>query len=361
MSENTVYRNHDISNAIEQIKNQFDFLEAEITAIQRPLTIDFYKKWLSDGSYGGMKYLFDHLEIKENPKLLNKNFNSVISVSASYLKPSSINAERIPARTALYSQSDDYHIWLKKKLLKAIEFLQKIFPDEIFTPYVDSGPILEREWGHRNKLGWFGKNTCLIHPKHGSLFFIAEIMTSIQIDEKNQLEPLPDFCGTCDRCIKSCPTQAIKSPHYLKADECISYLTIEAKTPPPMELRNKIGDWFFGCDICQTVCPWNEKIFKKNQLQEPIYSSQIPLEMSPTERKSIVGYFTFLFTNSNRSIYRKHADSPLLRAGPRGLRRNALIVSANRKLVEMIPIIERFVDPRLDELKNWALQELKSN
>ena len=185
-------------------------------------------------------------------------------------------------------------------------------------------------------------------------------MTSLQIEENFDFKPLPDFCGTCDRCIKSCPTQAIKSPHYVKADECISYLTIEAKTPPPINLRKNIGDWFFGCDICQTVCPWNEKVFKTNNLKAAIYSPRPLLELDNSDRKSMVEYFTFLFSSSNRSIYRRHVGSPLLRAGPRGLRRNALIVSANRKLSEMIPIIQHFSDPKLEELKEWALQELQS-
>ncbi len=332
--------------------------QVEIGPIKKPLSIEFYEKWLASNYHGEMSYLQTHLEFKKNPLLLDAKLKSVISIGQAYYPTVKKTEVKIPARVALYAHNEDYHHWLKQKLMTVIELLQNDFPYEVFLPFVDSGPILERDMAYQNGLGWFGKNTCLIHPEHGSLFFIAEILTTIEVDSE-AFEPLPDFCGTCQKCIDICPTGALIAPKTLKADLCISYLTIEAKKPPPVELRKKMGDWFFGCDLCQTVCPWNEKVFRKKQLSKnPELSTAPILDLAPESRTELVAYFQFLLTASHKKIQKFHLGSALSRAGAKGLKRNALIVIANTQLTELKPEVSRLKTTELQELAEWALQEL---
>lgn len=354
--------NQSIRKQLSEITQKHLFNQIEIGSLSKPITIDFYEKWLAKNQYGTMTYLKEHLPFKKNPLLLKHDLKSIISVAQSYY-PSVQPNEALPARLALYAQNDDYHYWLKNKLNQVIEDLKLIYPDETFLPYVDSGPILERDWAYQNRLGWFGKNTCLIHPQHGSLFFIAEIFSSLQLkpDSPELLEPLPDFCGKCQKCIEICPTNAIIEPRILKADQCISYLTIEAKTTPPVELRKKMGDWFFGCDLCQTVCPWNEKVFKTQSIFHPQKTNtQLLLNLTDTERSELVLFFKWILTSSNKQIQKRFLGSPLSRASAKGLKRNALIVIANKNLYELKETILQFESKELEELKTWTLEQLTS-
>lgn len=333
--------------------------QIEIGPIKKPLSIEFYEKWLASNYHGNMSYLQSHLAFKKDPLLLDAKLKSVISIAQAYYPAVQKTEINIPARVALYARNEDYHHWLKQKLMTVIDQLKTDFPDEVFLPFVDSGPILERDMAYQNGLGWFGKNTCLIHPEHGSLFFIAEILTTIETESLSAIEPVPDFCGTCRKCIEICPTEALIAPRTLKADQCISYLTIEAKNPPPIELRKKIGDWFFGCDLCQTVCPWNEKVFRKKQIPKSSeLSTAQTLDLAIESRKELVVYFQFLLTASHKKIQKFHLGSPLSRAGAKGLKRNALIVIANTQLTELKSEVSGLKSTELQELAEWTLQEL---
>ena len=222
-----------------------------------------------------------------------------------------------------------------------------------FLAMTDSTPILERDLAYRAGLGWVGKNTCLIHPKKGSLFFLGEIITSLNIE--SPLTPVHDFCGTCTRCMDICPTQALISPRKMDARKCIAYLTIESRDIPPEELRKPIGDWLFGCDLCQTVCPWNQKVFK-NELE-----TQELLSLSSEEEKLQVEDLRYLLTSSGKKLEKDFFGTAYSRAGSFGLKRNALIVAANRNLKELTPEIEALsTHPKLGPLAEWALTQLKS-
>jgi len=354
----------DFKKTLNQCLQEFDLDQIEVSPMQSPVTIRFYESWLQENHFGTMTYLKDHYDVKKNPQLLDQRLQSVISIAQPYHPIVHPHPEKNPARVALYAQNMDYHFWLKEKLKQIVAKLQALFPEEIFLPYVDSGPILERNWAYENRLGWFGKNTCLIHPENGSLFFIAEIMTSKAVSDQMReggLEPLPDFCGKCQKCIDICPTGALVSPRKMKADHCISYLTIEAKEAPPVELRAKIGDWFFGCDLCQTVCPWNEKVFRKKEIPRTnSIATSLQLGLSATEKDELIQYFRWLLTASHKQIQKKTLGSPLARAGAKGLKRNALIVIANQKLVELKPEVEALELEALTELKHWALAQLIS-
>lgn len=352
--------NHSLRNNLYLIKKSLDLNQIEIDKLKSPLSISFYEKWLSSNYHGSMSYLDNHLTFKKNPLLLESSLKSVISVAQSYFPAIQPANNKSPARIALYAHNEDYHIWLKQKLFEIINQLKLQFPDELFFPYVDSGPILERDMAYQNGLGWFGKNTCLINPEHGSLFFVAEILTTLELDSnQNPIEPLPDFCGTCDKCIEICPTNALISPRLLKADQCISYLTIESKAVPPVELRKKMGDWFFGCDMCQTVCPWNKKVFRKKNIEKSDkISTQTMLDLSSQAREELIIYFRFLLNSSHKKIQKYHYGSPLSRAGAKGLKRNALIVIANKNLIELKRDVMNIETEELKELAEWVLAQL---
>lgn len=339
-----------LQNRLEAFQAELGLSQIGISDLKSPITIDFYEKWLSENSFGNMNYLKTHFEAKKNPKTLNQSFNSAISVTQNYFPAERPLDVQIPARIAMYSQNEDYHYWVKEKLKLLIAKLQTVYPDEVFEPYVDSGPILEKDWAYQSGLGWFGKNTCLIHPKKGSLFFVAEILTSLKAEAKAEI--LPDFCGTCTRCIDVCPTGALASPRNMKADHCISYLTIESKTAPPTELRTKIGDWFFGCDLCQTVCPWNVKIHKTLE-QKP------KLELTSENHEELIPFFRMILTSSNKQLQKRFYGTPLFRAAGFGLKRNALIVIANQKLKELSPEVKALhKDEKLSELAGWTLAQI---
>lgn len=360
--------NDSLRRQLRELQTAFALEQAEIGPLRAPVSIDFYEKWLARDYHGGMEYLANHLPFKQNPRRLHPELRSVISVAQSYFPAVQEPAFRPPARVALYARNEDYHHWLKHKLQQMIAHLLQQFPGEVFLPYVDSGPLLERDLAYQNGLGWFGKNTCLIHPEHGSLFFIAEILTSLaappaEAAGASGLEPLPDFCGKCRRCLEVCPTGALEEPRVMRAELCISYLTIESRDIPPPELRPRMGDWFFGCDLCQTVCPWNEKVFRKKQIPaSPLISSAAVSPQSAAERAELVEYFRFLLTASHRQIQRRHFGSPLSRAGAKGLKRNALIVIANRGLQELTgEVLNLTRTGGFEELARWTAGQLAAS
>lgn len=371
---------------------EFNFLNFGITPLARPLTIEFYQEWINQNLYGEMSYLKDHLPYKENPQRLlelakktkmgnstgaeidpspdNKNIdtNSTQSLQSAFVfaapyfpAPHAAQTPLRQLRTALYAQNLDYHYWFKDQLNKISIELSALFPNEVFMSFTDSGPILERDLAKKAGLGWFGKNTCLIDPKKGSLFFIGEILTSLRLEPVLAMQP--DFCGTCTRCIDICPTQAITEPHQIDARKCISYLTIESRQVPTVELRDKMGDWFFGCDLCQTVCPWNQKVFKN--IYKPdrhFFSTEMVLKKSENEKTELIDDLRFILTSSGKQLQKAFKQSPLLRAGPFGLRRNAIVIIANRKIIELAEEVEKFTaDPKLGELALWCLDQLKSD
>jgi epoxyqueuosine reductase len=328
--------------------------------LKTPLTIEFYKNFLDHNFQGSMNYLKDHFEMKSNPQSIDPEFKSVITVTQSYFPPPTPLNIKIPARVASYAQNKDYHFWIKEKLNQCIQELKIQFPDEVFAPFVDSGPILEKDYAYQAGHGWFGKNTCLIHPKKGSFFFIAEILTSIEVKTSIAFEPLPDFCGTCTKCMDICPTGALISPKVMKADQCIAYYTIESKITPPLEMRKKINDWFFGCDLCQSVCPWNEKFFREQKIEKSHQTSTSDLlNLNESEQQELIEFYRMILTSSNKALQKHFHGSAFFRASGYGLKRNALIVVANRKLHSLKNEVSKLKDdPKLAELAEWTLREL---
>lgn len=334
---------------------EWKFSHFGIAKLERPLTMDYYKEWIAEGLQAGMTYLKDHSDIKENSQLKWPLAKSAFVFAVPYYPhPEPLSAPLLKSlRQSLYSQGFDYHHWFRSRMTEICKDLQNQFPDHEFLAFTDSSPILERDLARRAGLGWVGKNTCLIHPKKGSLFFIGEIYTSMEFNP--QVKLTHDFCGNCRRCLDICPTEALIEPHKMDAGKCISYLTIESKETPPKELREKIGDWFFGCDLCQTVCPWNQKLFK-NQLH-----TELKLSLNNEEEVLLIEELKEILTSSGKQLTKRFKGTPLSRASSFGLKRNAIIVATNRNLKILVPEIKSLeTDPKLQELCQWSMSKLQS-
>lgn len=345
----------ELQNYLDEKAKDLGFSHYGLSSLSRPLSFEVYQKWLEEGLHGKMEYLSTHAPIKEKPQTKWPRAQSALVFAVPYY-PHPAQAENFPlqeARVSLYARGYDYHTWFKAKLQDICDDLKKVYPEEEFVPMTDSSPVLERDLAYRAGLGWVGKNTCVIHPKNGSLFFIGEIYSSLALSVETK--PVHDFCGTCTRCIEICPTQALTEPRKMDARKCISYLTIESREVPPEDLRAKIGDWFFGCDLCQTVCPWNQKAFK-NQLSVEKTESK-----SDEQNQKLEEELRWVLSSSGKQIEKSFLGMALSRAGGFGLKRNALIVTANRQIKSLAPEVEALLEhPKLGELAQWTLQQLKN-
>lgn len=337
---------------LSQLLESHRFEHYGFVQIAKPVTFDFYKSWLSEGLHGSMSYLERHAPIKESPEMLLQSVQTAIVVGCNYIPhPMPLKSDKSSAlRIATYARGEDYHDWLKARLEGVVAELKTLAPHHEFLAVTDSGPVLERDLAYQAGLGWFGKNTCLIDQKRGSFFLIGEILTTLPLSVAKSIHP--DRCGTCTRCIDACPTQALTESRKLDARRCISYLTIESKELPPEELREGMGDNFFGCDICQAVCPWNEKIFGEvARKEQPVLKAA---------SRQLEDELRFILTQSHRELERHFAGTPLSRAKGFGLKRNALIVATNHKLVSLSNEIAALAtDSRLGELAKWALARLQ--
>jgi epoxyqueuosine reductase len=233
------------------------------------------QSWLSEHKHGEMTWLADHANLRINPDQLIDEARSMLLVADVYAsRADNMDAplDKGQGRIARYARGKDYHKVMKKRLMMLADALRVEHPDDEFKVFVDTAPVLERELAQRAGLGWVGKHTLLIHPKIGSYFFLGGIITSLDLPTPSNQSPEPDHCGTCTRCIDACPTDAI-TPYSVDARKCISYLTIEHRSAIDPELEKGIGDWIYGCDICQEVCPHNstrEDAQRINEAYEPI-------------------------------------------------------------------------------------------
>lgn len=339
----------DISQILSELRGRFSWLEAKWVPLERPLHFDFYQNWISDGLHGEMDYLRRHLPLKEDASGLLTSARSILVVSKSYVPAVREHHKLENLRIASYARNEDYHEWFGDELKEAAAFLETRLPGIKCRAGVDSLPVMERDHAARAGLGWAGKNTCLIHRQEGSFFFLGEILSTAVV--QTEFAPLPDFCGTCNRCIEICPTNAIVEPRKLDATKCISYWTIESKKTPPPELAEKFGDWFFGCDLCQSICPWNQKAFKGKLTLE----TQTLRDLNGDVEKDL----TWILTASDEELRRELKNSPLGRAKAFGLRRNAIIAATNLKIASLKAAIEQYMsDPELAELARWGSEKL---
>jgi epoxyqueuosine reductase len=284
-----------LTNFIRQEAKALSFMQvsfakaAEMTGEARNL-----ESWLNKNYQGKMSYLENYFDKRIDPRKLVEGAKSVISLSFNYF-PEQTQTDPEAPKLAKYAYGEDYHFVLKDKLHKLLGLIKEKTGDINGRCFVDSAPVLERDWAKRSGLGWIGKNTMLISPQKGSFFFLAELILDVELSYD---EPISDFCGTCRRCIDACPTAAISEKGYLMdASKCISYLTIELREEIPKEFGGKMENWAFGCDICQDVCPWNR--FSKPHNEPAFFPKEGLVDMSRKEWLEITeDVFRNVFKNS---------------------------------------------------------------
>ena len=334
-----------LENAIQDQARALGFPLCGFTHLSVLPRASFFTTWLAQGYAGEMSYLAREPHRRIDPHIPFPRARSVICLGFPYSPPvlPQMNWQHeLRGRIAAYAAGADYHDIIKKKLGQLMAFLKDQQPGVWARPYVDTGPLLEREWAYRSGIGWFGKNTMLLHKAMGSWFFLAEILVSL--DLKGTGIP-PDHCGTCTRCINDCPTDALAPGPVLKAPLCISYLTIEHRGPIPHDLRPKLGNWIFGCDICQEVCPWNEKF---SQPRQDVVDELFP-SLPELLRLDEAGF---------RSRFRRSA---VWRTKRRGLLRNVAVAlgnSHNPAAVSPLRTALHDPEPLIRGHAAWALGQL---
>src|SRR5215207_2946120 len=252
----------DLKDRIKAKSYQLGFVLAGVTTPDPPPHYSTFENWLAEGHHGTMDYLASERSRirRADPREILPECRSILVLATPYSPSSSIRAEwtasEAGGEVASYAWGDDYHDVLPARMKDLVQFIEEQVGGPVRNRwYTDTGPILERDLAQRAGIGWIGKNTCLIHPKHGSYFLLSEILLDLALEPDTPLTT--DHCGTCTRCIEACPTDCILPNRTIDATRCISYLTVELKEDIPAELRDKMGNWVFGCDICQMVCPWN--------------------------------------------------------------------------------------------------------
>lgn len=213
------------------------------------------EEWLSRNYQGEMGYLANHFDKRLDPTKLVEGAKTVVSLVYNYYPETTLPESSESIKLAKYAYGEDYHFVIKDKLKDFLEILRNEIGEIEGRAFVDSAPVMERQWAQKAGLGWIGKNSLLLNKKQGSFFFLAELIIDLEVTPDTPLTK--DYCGTCTACIDACPTDAIVQPSVVDGSRCISYLTIELKDAIPNEFKGKMDNWAFGCDICQDVCPWN--------------------------------------------------------------------------------------------------------
>jgi len=262
--------------------------------------------WLEAGYAGTMRYLHRQAALRREPARIVAGARSAVVVLDNYFHPDT-PADAVPPRIAKYARGTDYHIATMRRIEKLADFLRSCGA-KIARPFVDAGPVPERELAQRAGLGWIGKNTMLLRPGSGSFFFVGVVLTDLEFEPDPAFEA--DRCGSCTLCLDACPTEAFVGPRVLDATRCISYLTIEHRGPIPSEFGAKFEGWAFGCDICNDVCPWNQRF-------------AAPSAHSAFKRRDTPGKAPDYFeTMSEGDFDGRFGDTPLERPGLDGMRRN---------------------------------------
>lgn len=302
----------DIASRSSWIKNRakthgFSFAGVARAEKMHPET-ERLQAWLNGGYHAKMSYMENHFALRTNPTELVPGAKSVVSLMYNYYNPEKQSDPAAP-KISMYAYGEDYHKVIRRKLKILLREIRAEFGDVKGRCFVDSGPVMERDWAKRAGVGWTGKNTLLINPKAGSYFFLSELIIDLELEPDI---PISDHCGTCTRCIEACPTDAIAQEGYLlDAGKCISYLTIELRDDAiPEEFQDKMENWTFGCDICQQVCPWNR--FSTPHEEPAFEPSEDLMAMQRQEWHAI----------SEEAFDRLFDNTALERTGYRGLKRN---------------------------------------
>jgi epoxyqueuosine reductase len=305
-------------------------------------------EWLRLGYAGQMQYFADRQEAYQHPGHVLNGTRSLLMLAMLYHTEPPEPTGPLEGRVARYAWGAvDYHDLIRDRLHQLADYLRQLVPGAEARGVVDTAPLLEREFAQLAGLGWIGKNTLLLSRQVGSYFFLAALLTDIVLDY--DAPTTTDHCGTCTACLDACPTQAFPRPYVLDATRCISYLTIEMHDAVDHTLRPGMGDWVFGCDVCQEVCPWNRKAPASAEQDFAPLADMNPLDLAP------------LFEMDDAAFRARFHHTPLWRAHRRGLLRNAAIALGNRRDPTALPILEKALaepEPVVRGAAAWALGRL---
>ena len=354
----------DFKTQIQNLSQSLGFSDCKIASATK---LDQYNKhyaeFIAKGRHGSMAYLEKHAPLKTNPQLIQEGAKSIIMLSINYfqarrdLKKHWQPQIHIPnhkeGQVARYAFGRDYHKVFKSKLKQLAKLINEHFPDSQTRFFADSGPLLERQYAEFSGLGYIGKNCLLITRSHGSWVLLGELITTLDIPADEPFDRETMQCGSCNKCQVACPTGALDADYKMDASKCISYLTIEHKGIIPEDLRPKIGNWIFGCDICQEVCPHN---IRAKQTTLPDFSKAIA--------GNDLNLQEILEIPDDQAYLARFAGSPLMRAKRTKLLRNACIVATNLKRQDLLPQIKKLCldpDPIIAHHAQWAKTELQIN
>jgi len=347
-----------LKSQLLELATKLGFDSCRVATCDPPAHIAEFDAWLTDGAGGEMDYLARGAQKRANPQNILPGARSMIILAMNYFQgveagvsPANDSAgdtaaPAVTGKIARYARGDDYHGVIDAKLKKIDDFLRDL--GGVQKCYVDTGPILERDYAAQAGIGWHGKSTMLINERLGTWFFLAEILTTLNLPPDS---PARDRCGTCTRCIDACPTGAITAAHRLDARRCISYLTIELKGAIPAEFRSLIGDRIFGCDDCLEACPWNR-------------FAQVAQESAFSARKSTIGYSLRDYLRLNDVEFKNmFRASPIKRIKRRGFLRNVCVALGNIGTLEDLPALDkasRDGEPLIAEHAAWAIKQIKA-
>jgi len=343
-----------LAAAIKAEAQRLGFQLVGITSPDPPPHLAMYETWLAQGRHASMHYLAAERarQRRADPRQILPECRSILVLGIRYStpRPHPPAAAGLTGKVAAYAWGLDYHDILVERMQALVAFIEGevggAVPNRMYT---DSGPILERDLAQRAGLGWIGKNTCLIHPRQGSYFLLAEILLGLDLPYDTPFES--DHCGSCQRCLEACPTSCILPDRTLDAGRCLSFLTIELKGPIPAELRSQTGNWVFGCDICQQVCPWNQRFAEEDG--DPAFAPR-PGVPEPRLLEDV--------RLTPQTYNQKFKGSPVQRARRRGYLRNVAVALGNTHQPLVMPALQELLRDETEALVRahaaWALGEI---
>lgn len=307
------------------------------------------REWLAAGYAGEMRYLEARAAAYTHPWHVLEGARSILLLAANYRTSPPMPPRPGEGRVSRYAWGTDYHDVLRERLHELCDYLRELVPGATARGVVDTAPLLEREFAELAGLGWVGKNTLLINKSLGSWLFLAAVLTDREL--AYDAPHAADHCGTCRACLDACPTGAFVDAYVLDARRCISYLTIELRSAVPEELRSGLGEWVFGCDVCQDVCPWNHRAPHSGEGAFQPAAGMDPLDL--------IG----LFDLDETAFRRRFRATPLWRAKRRGILRNAALVLGNQRCSAALPALTRGLhdsEPLVREACGWALEQIEA-
>ena len=335
---------HTVKQNVQRIARQLGFDDCRISRAKEASHAEVYRQWIADGCAGDMKWLERGVERRVDPAVVVEGAFSVVSLALNYY-PGEPDSD-LGYRIARYAWNEDYHHIIDEKLRDLNVAMEEFGGRQRF--YTDTGPVLERDFATDAGLGWNGKSTVQIHRRLGTWFFLAELITTLDLPPD---EPFGDHCGKCTRCIDVCPTGAITEPHRVDARRCVSYLTIEHMGSIPLEYRRQMGDRIYGCDDCLDVCPWNR-------------FAQLSRETRFHARQSVFDYKLRDFLDLDDEGFRVlFAKSPIKRIKRNRFLRNVCVALGNVGDADDLPVLRRAssdADVLIAEHASWAVAEIEA-